>query len=424
MYTYTLRSSHRQVCLAYFSEKWGALGIRSTVDRAGTRSTLASVLKSHGYTTGCVGKWHLGLPWNTLGTEVIPSPKEDRVNAGRNSTDFLHPLAQGGPNDLGFDYSFIIPASLDMAPYLYLENGVAEAWPTDSTVGSRRGEDYDKGFWRAGPAAPGFDFQQVLVHLTEKAVQFVTEKSSDDRPFFLYFPLTAPHTPWVPTEDFRGKSQAGKYGDFVNMVDDAVGQVLKVLDVQGNMENTLVIFTSDNGSHIDHIGEQYAHKANADWRGQKADIHEGGHRVPFLARWPQKIAAGQTSDQLACLTDLMATCAAIVGDTLSENAGEDSFNLLPAMLGETGEIRDAIVHHSLHGVFSLRRGRWKLILGRGSGGFTQPARIEVGPDEPQGQLYDLVSDPGETQNLYAQHPEVVLHLNGILKQYQEAGRSR
>ena len=391
---------------------------------AANRMTVASLLKSHGYQTGCVGKWHLGLPWQPLGEEVIPSRKADRVNAGRNSTNFLQPLGEGGPNDLGFDEFFGIPASLDMAPYVYLHNQGAEAWPTDSTAGSGRSEAYDQGFWRAGPAAPNFDFQQVLNHLTDQALGFIEQAAPQDTPFFLYFPLTAPHTPWVPTEEFRGKSQAGKYGDFVAQVDHVVGRVLQMLEQTGEADNTLIMFSSDNGSHIDHIGAQYNHAANADWRGQKADIHEGGHRVPFLARWPQKIPAGAVSDELLCLTDLIATCAAIVGDTLPDTAGEDSYNMLPALLGETPEIRDAIVHHSLSGVFSLRRGRWKLIQGRGSGGFTKPQKIEVGPEEAQGQLYDLVSDPGETNNLYDKNPEVVLHLTGILKQYQAAGRSR
>ncbi len=380
------------------------------------RLTIAALLKRHGYTTGCIGKWHLGLGW-------VPTDPAEKSKAGNIAYD--KPVTHG-PQSLGYDSSYIIPASLDMDPYCWLENGRTVEAATAHTPGSKRRWDGGDGFWRAGPIAPSFDFYQVLPTITAKSVDFIKRQTAD-RPFFLYVPLTAPHTPWMPTKEFRGKTQVDWYGDFVTEVDWAMGQIVQAVNDAGFGDNTLVIFTSDNGSHWpDAQIKQFGHRANGPWRGQKSDIHEGGHRVPFLCRWPGRIKPGTQSSQTICLTDLLATFAAVVGDTLPAGTGQDSYNLLPALLNPDLEkpIREATVHHSGNGLFAIRQGPWKLIQGLGSGGFTAPAQVKPKPGGPQGQLYNLQDDPGEQKNLWLEKPEIVAQLTTLLEKYKQQGYSR
>jgi arylsulfatase A-like enzyme len=353
-----------------------------------------------------VGKWHLGL-------------------GSGEQTDYAQ-LLRPGPNAVGFDYFFGIPASLDMTPYVYVENEQVVALPTDSIDASTMRRSGGNGFWRGGAIAPGFRHIDVLPTLTDRAVAFIEGQERSGRPFFLYLALTAPHTPWLPTADFVGRSGAGPYGDFVAQVDAAIGAVLDALARTGFDDNTLVFVTSDNGAHwLASDIQEYRHRANGTLRGQKADIWEGGHRVPFIARWPGRIAAGRSSDETISLTDLLATVADIVDATLPPDAGEDSYSLLPVLLGEGTEspLREATVHHSLNGMFAIRQGPWKLIEGRGSGGFSEPRSLEPAPGEPAGQLYNLEDDPGEVVNLYAERPDIVARLRALLRQYREAGRS-
>ncbi|HPV37718.1 MAG TPA: arylsulfatase [Candidatus Hydrogenedentes bacterium] len=366
------------------------------------RVTVASLLREHGYHTACIGKWHLGL-------------------GAENPTDYTKPL-RPGPREAGFDEFYGIAASLDMPPYCFIENDRPAAAPTEHIAKSER-----PAFWREGAIAPGFTHEAVLPVLTGKAVAYIERRAQEPAPFFLYFPLTAPHTPWVPVDTVHGRSQAGDYGDFVAQVDDALGQVLDALARTGCAEQTLVIFTSDNGSHwTPAFLEEWGHRANGAWRGQKADIWDGGHRVPFLARWPGVTPPDTACSEIICLTDLLATCAAIVGAGLPENAGEDSFNLLPALRGQPGgtPIREATVHHAYDGSFAIRQGRWKLIQGLGSGGFSAPRAIDPIEGGPRGQLYDLDADPGESVNLWAEHPDVVVRLSALLDRYKRDGRSR
>jgi arylsulfatase A len=368
-----------------------------------SRTTVASLLQDNGYTTAVIGKWHLGL-------------------GDSEPVDYGRPLSPG-PRDHGFDYFFGIPASLDMTPYVYVENEYVLALPTDS-IGPGS-ESYESGgpFWRGGPIAPGFQHIDVHPRLTEKAVEFI--ESSTGKPFFLYLPLASPHTPWLPTAAFSGVSQAGDYGDFTAMVDATVGEVMAALERIGQSERTLIIFTSDNGSYWPAgFIEQYEHRSNGNWRGMKADIWESGHRVPFVARWPDVIPAGRTTDHLLSLTDLMATFAAAAGITLPENGAEDSINMLPALRGDEGTIRTSIIHHSVNGVFAIREGPWKLIEGLGSGGFTTPSTEPATPNGPIGQLYNLVDDPGETRNRYLEEPDVVARLTALLDTQRSAGRTR
>ncbi|MFC1763457.1 arylsulfatase [Planctomycetota bacterium] len=373
------------------------------------RMTVASMLKPQGYHTACIGKWHLGLDWQ----KQTDAPKE---------IDFAQPVKHG-PTTNGFDYSFIIPASLDMAPYVYLENDRVTAAP-DRTVNASGG----KKMWRKGLIGADFKHIEVLPKITEKAVFYIDQRAKGKEPFFLYFPLPAPHTPILPTEEFQGKSGTNEYGDFVLQVDWTVGQVMKALKRNGLEENTLIIFTSDNGcsnkADFEELA-QFDHDPSYVFRGHKADIFEGGHRIPFITRWPARIAAGVECADTICLTDLMATAAEIAGDTLPDNAAEDSVSFLPNLLGTaTAPVREATVHHSINGSFSIRQGKWKLELCPGSGGWSDPKpKSEAAKQLPAVQLYDLSSDVGEITNLQAKHPDVVKRLTALLQDYVDRGRS-
>jgi arylsulfatase A-like enzyme len=373
------------------------------------RITLASLLRRHGYTTACVGKWHLGLG-----------------KAGK--TDYSKKF-DAGPTTVGFDYFFGIPSSLDFPPYVFVENDRAVEEPTRQIAASKQRRQGGEGFWRAGGIAPSFRHIDVLPKTTAKALSFIEKqaKEAPGKPFFLYFALSAPHTPWLPTKHHVGKSKAGFYGDFVTQVDDTVGAVLAALDRLKLADDTLVIVTSDNGAHwLPEDIERFMHLANLLYRGQKADIWEGGHRVAFLARWPGRIRPGSTSEQTICLSDLLATFAAVVGEKLPENAGEDSYNLLPVLLGthKGGQLRDATIHHSGSGMFAIRQGDWVFIDGLGSGGFSPPRTEKAKPGGPTGQLYNLARDPRQQENVFAQHPDIVARMRAALNQIRTAGRSR
>jgi arylsulfatase A-like enzyme len=362
------------------------------------------MLKDAGYYTAGVGKWHLGL-------------------GDAEKTDFTKPL-RPGPISHGFDYYFGIPASLDMGPYVYFENEhvVEQASIPDAGSKSPRGA-----FWRAGLRAPDFKIPEVLPTLTDKAVEVLRERAQHrEQPFFLYFALPSPHTPWVPLPEYHGKSGAGDYGDYVAEVDAMIGRVLAELKASGLEENTIVVLTSDNGADWKPEDiERYPHRANADWRGEKADIWEAGHRIPFIARWPGHIAANTVCDETGSLTDLMGTLAAVLRRKLPPDAGEDSFNLLPAWLQQQhAPIRNTIVDHSIDGMFTIREGNWKLELGLGSGGFSAPRRVDPAPGGVKGQLYNLADDPHELYNVYAQHPDIVARLTKLLDQYKDQGHTR
>lgn len=389
------------------------------------RTTVASLLKRKGYQTGVVGKWHLGLDWvikdgvddflNAEGTDksefgIVTEMNPDLIDFSRKPTD--------GPLEHGFDYSYILPASLDMDPYCFLENDSLVAIPSDYTPGNDLNTGYTEAFWRAGRIAPGFEMDQVLPTFKNKAVSFI-QRQDKDTPFFLYLPLAAPHTPWVPTPDYKDSAGAGNYGDFVKMVDDQVGAVLQALSDKGFEDNTLVIFTSDNGPFwTPTLIEEYDHRSAAQLKGMKADAWDGGHRIPYIAKWPAKIAAGTTSDATTTLTHLMATIAAITETPLTSSEGPDSHNLLPVLLGKADTIpgQEAIVHHSSRNFFAIRKGDWKLIEKRGSGGFSKPNVISPEPGEPAGQLYNMKNDISETQNVYQDHPTIVQELQELLNE--------
>jgi len=392
------------------------------------RMTVASMLKAQGYHTACIGKWHLGMDWALHpGKDVSALTIESREQAF--SADFTKPVTNG-PNSVGFDYYFGISASLDMVPYCFIENDRVTAQPTEDRGlvmfhGSPKGES------RKGPAAPGFTGYEVLPTLTDKTVAYIGEKAADAKkgvPFFIYLPYASPHTPILPNPQWQGKSGLNAYADFVMEQDAEIGRVLKALDVHGIADNTLIIFTSDNGcspqARYDELLPK-GHNPSANLRGHKADIFDGGHRVPFLVRWPAKVKGGQTTSQLTCLTDFTATAAEIVGAQLPDNAAEDSFSFLPSLLGESGKpVRQSVIHHSINGSFAIREGDWKLELCAGSGGWSDPRPGSPGEKAlPDTQLYNMASDIGEQNNVQDKNPEIVAKMTAQLEQIVSKGRS-
>ena len=368
------------------------------------RMTVASMLRQHGYYTGCIGKWHLGLEWARK--DPSQPPAEENI-------DFSNPIRRG-PLSVGFDYYYGISASLDMPPYIFIEN--------DRPVGRPTAWMEKRGAVRAGLREPSFHTVNVLPDLTRKAAEFIDRRgAAPARPFFLYLPLSSPHTPVVPAREFRGKSQAGEYGDFVHQTDWSVGEILKVLDRHRLAANTLVVVTSDNGSTNPPMGE-FDHRPNGPWRGRKSTIWDGGHRIPFVACWPGRIEAGARCDEPVCLNDLLATSAEIVGAKPPAEAGEDSFSILPALTGRRYRrpLRGPIVHHSIDGMFAVREWPYKFVEGRGSGGWDGKGE----PGDPPGQLYDLAKDPAERNNLYPSQPALVKRFEALIGKLRRDGRSR
>lgn len=392
------------------------------------RLTVAELLKRAGYRTTAVGKWHLGMDWTLLPGKPRFTDAIEHGPDGWN-IDYSKPIANG-PTALGFDEFFGISGSLDMVPYTFIHNDRVTELPTVDKhfpmMHRRAGS-----FTRRGPAAADFEAHDVLPTLRRKAIEAIgqgAERARTGRSFFLYLALTAPHTPIQPTGRWLRKSGLNRYGDFVMQVDATVGEILAALEERGLAGNTMVIFTSDNGcspeAEIPHLRAR-GHDPCAGFRGHKADIFEGGHRIPFLVRWQGVIQPGRRSDQVICLTDLMATCAEILGQRLPDNAGEDSVSLLPIFKGsDRAPLREAIVHHSVYGMFAIRQGDWKLALCPGSGGWSAP---RTGTEEVVGlppiQLYNLATDPAERHNVYDQHAIVVTRLTNLLKKYVADGRS-
>ncbi|MBK8975704.1 MAG: sulfatase-like hydrolase/transferase [Planctomycetes bacterium] len=361
------------------------------VIEAGT-VTLPGLLRTNGYATAMVGKWHLGFD-------------------GGPDLDYEHLL--GGPCDRGFERFFGIPASLDIPPYYYVRDRRAVAAPTGRIAASATDgwSPIQGAFWREGGIAPGFVHEQVLPRVVDEAVGIVERHATtrDGRPLFLYVALPAPHTPWLPRPEYRDASGAGRYGDFVAHVDAEIGRLLAALDAAGMAADTLVMLSSDNGP-VWYPGDvdRFGHRAAGPWRGMKGDAFEGGHRVPFVARWPGRVVAGAVSDRTICFTDVLATCAEAAGIDVPAGAGEDSVSFCAQLLGgEPASRREVTVLKQDASV--VREGRWKLIRHRGSGGFTRGA--DTGP--APGQLYDLAADPGETDNVYATHPDIVVRLGRV-----------
>jgi len=388
---------------------------------AADRTTVPSFLKEHGYTTAMIGKWHLGLDIPTTDGEIakaknLGGKQSVEVDPASISNIDWNGKIKGGPVNLGFDSWYGITASLDFPPYVWIRD--------NQFVGSGT---QIKAFNRKGPASKDFEAIDVLDDFARETVEYITDYK-EEAPFFIYMPLTSPHTPIVPAKKWQGKSPLGRYGDFMMQTDDIVGQVIAALDAKGLSENTLVIVTSDNGcsraAKITDLEEQ-GHFPSAQFRGSKADLWEGGHRVPFLVKWPAVIKPGTLNHTLTCQTDLLATCAEIVNANVPGNSGEDSVSILPAFKGQDiTTTRKGIVNHSFSGHFAYREGDWKLLLAYGSGGWTAPKEADAQKQNlPKAQLYNLADDPGETNNLYESNPEKAKALLKQLTAYVHSGRS-
>jgi arylsulfatase A-like enzyme len=388
------------------------------------RKTIGHVFSEAGYRTACIGKWHLGM----------------NMPGGEKDMDWSAKI-ENGPITRGFHHYFGVSASLDMPPYVWIED---DRFTKPATEKSPKREFPD--YMRAGPIAPGFDAQDGLDTIARKGGEWIKKQAKAKKPFFLYLPLTAPHKPVLAAERFIGKSKLGPYGDFVMATDDALGQVLKALDECGAADNTLLVMTSDNGSFMyrldhptsptkpgeggkDHVSDDTIqgyfskhHTANAELRGTKADVWEGGHRVPYFVRWPGVTPAGRSCDEPICHVDLWATYADMLGRELPDDAAEDSHSLLALFKGKKlDKPRGGVVHHSANGTFAIRRGKWKLILGSGSGGRGIP---KSKPFDGRVQLYDMEASLSETENLADAKPEIVKELTALLEKYRESGRSR
>lgn len=397
--------------------KKGVLGGYSPALIEKDRFTIGNLLKNAGYNTALIGKWHLGLDWKPIdASKAAIQEKNNKVDMS--NIDFKSALLNG-PNNLGFDFSYILPASLDMSPYTYLENGISTDYPLIPVEGKNLGRGI---FWRGGFGSKSFQIEKTLDNFVDKAEKYITTASKDEtKPFFLYLALTAPHTPWLPAEKFKNTSKAGTYGDFIDHTDYAVGRILNLLRSLKLEENTLIVFSSDNGADWkkNDLKAFPAHQANYIFRGEKSDIWEGGHRIPLIMKWSGKIKAGESSNATLSLVDMMATFADLTKQELPKGAGPDSYDFWPLITGKRNVKRPDIIHHSNEGMFAIRQGKWKFIDGNGSGGWSKG---DVN-DTNAGQLYDLEKDPSETTNLYTKYPKIVSDMKGLLEKQKQQGFS-
>ena len=405
----------------------GIWGFSPVVIESG-RETLATLLKREGYRTGIVGKWHLGVNWQTKDGKAAVLD----ATTGFSNVDYSLPI-RSGPTDYGFDFSFIHPASLDIPPYLFIRDrdvvDTAMVLTTDVYPPRKENTEYawdkkhtddlavywEKGvWWRQGEMSSSFRIEDCHETLVSEGLAFINRQVNEKQtaPFFLYLPLTGPHTPWIPSEKNRGKSGIGLYGDFVLDIDEVVARVRQTLLDNDILDNTIVIFSTDNGAYWPEVEiDLHDHDSNAGRRGQKGDIWDGGHRVPLIISWPGHIQSGAENSSLISLTDFMATFSAMTGQPISEGQGEDSQSFWPILIGtSTKSSRQNMVHHSSRNFYSIRQEGWKYIEGLGSGGFTAPAVLEPEEGGPTGQLYKEHTDPQETVNLFSEHPEIVNEL--------------
>ena len=378
------------------------------------RATVGHLLQKVGYHTQMIGKWHLGWDW----------AKADKSEQKWKDIDFTKAV-KNGPDINGFTNYYGHCGSLDMPPYVWVDTGKITAQP-DRQEGVTSKED-PYGWYREGPIGPDFKIDEVLPHLFDKSVAYVKERAKKKKPFFLYLPLPAPHTPIVPVPPYKDASKMNPYADFMMQVDGHMGELFAAIKEAGVDENTLVFFTSDNGcspqGNFEKLAE-FGHDPSAGFRGHKADIYEGGHRVPLIARWPKGIKAGQKTNALACLTDLYDTMREITGQKKIDQGGEDSFSLVPAFKGKPKTIRSTLISHSISGHFSIRQGDWKLCLSAGSGGWSAPKENEAKKQGlPPIQLFNLKQDKSEKKNLQAKNKAKVKELIELLDKEVKNGRS-
>lgn len=387
--------------------------------------TLPEMLQQRGYHTACFGKWHLGWNWEAIKKPgAVPSPT---TGYAPDAFDWSRPIP-GGPRDHGFDYYFgdDVP---NFPPYTWFENDRVLTVPSAPLTLTPRTSE---GAWEArpGPMAPEWDFHAVMPTLTAKAVEWIGRQRDNPKPFFLYFPFTSPHAPIVPTPEFVGKSKAGGYGDFMTQTDWTVGQVLQALEKHGLRDNAIVIFSADNGAEryaYDRI-RNHQHQSSGPLRGLKRDLWEGGHRVPFIVRWPGVVAAGAVSDALTSQVDLMATFAAITGFDLPVGAAEDSHSQLAVWRTRASSPRRSIVHNTQPDNYAVRRDQWLLVAAKTGAVTNVPAWFDeenryAKHDQP-GELFDFSRDLAQRNNLYSEQPDKVAELQALLAKTRAKGEVR
>lgn len=421
------------------NEYWGYLPPYLKEDRL----TIGHLMQAAGYTTACVGKWHLGLDWalkDNAKPQILNHERFDYTN-----TDFSLKV-HAGPDERGFDYSFILPASLDMPPYVFIENGevtdqdivlVSDVYPLKKE-GTEYSDDrkhtsetdiyWERGvWWRNGEMSASFRHEACLDKVLEKGLSFISREAGKIKPFFLYLPLTGPHTPWLPDERFKGSSRIGTYGDFISQIDCSVDNVIRTLEKEGVLDNTVIIFCSDNGaawSDAD-ISRTGGHECNWSRRGQKGDAWDGGHHVPLIVYWPGKIKTPGVYSGNVGLVDIYATLAELTGQNLDNNQAEDSFSFLRVLDGDMDTlVRDHQIYLSGSRKLSIRSGKWKYIDALGSCGFSYPTHIKPESGGPKGQLYDMDKDSLETDNLYMEYPDLVKVLKSQIDSLVRSGKSR
>jgi arylsulfatase A len=385
------------------------------------RLTLPEMLQQQNYTTACIGKWHLGWDWEAI--RVAPGNTPE-------SFDWTKPIPDG-PLAHGFDHYFG-DTVINFPPYAWIEDDRMAQIP-DTMMDESTWPKIKEGRWecRPGPMVTGWNPYDVLPTLADKGVAYIASRKEQDEPFFLFFAFPSPHAPIIPNDEFDGKSLAGPYGDFVVQTDDIVGRMLKALEEADLADNTIVVFTADNGpEHYAYArDEKFDHWSAEPFRGLKRDIYEGGHHVPFIMRWPGVIEPNSDSSALVSQIDLMATFASMLEVELPEDAAEDSHDMLPYLRGEAKSIRQSHVHNTRSNHYAIRDGNWLLIdaetgyLSRGWQGWERRRDYPADNDLPV-ELYNLLEDPGQRHNLAADHPEKVEQLQALLKQIREAGRTR
>jgi len=394
--------------------------------------TLPQVLKSKGYATACIGKWHLGWDWefkNKPSGEVMQWGKMREVYLPED-IDWSKPVS-GGPLDRGFDYYFG-DGTINFPPYAWVENDRIIEYPTESMDINNVGYETKEGTWefRPGPKVKEWNPYEVLPMLSSKTVEWIN-KQDQDKPFFLYFALPSPHAPIIPNDEFDGKSQAGGYGDFMVQTDWVAGQVLKALKENGLEENTIVIFSADNGTEA-YAWERalkYDHFSMGNFRGLKRDVWEGGHHVPFVFKWPGNVEPGSISDEVISQVDIMATLASITGITMPENAAPDSYDLSQVLKGEeySSPLREATIYNTYANKWGIRKGDWLFINHQSGGHRKLPEAFKeiTGYTDfnTEGILFNMKDDPEQRVNLYKKYPEKVEALTGLLKKYIESGEN-
>lgn len=394
------------------------------------RLTLPEMLQAKGYKTAAIGKWHLGWDWEAIRKpEAEPLVDGKQKSWGPEAFYWDQPIPDG-PLAHGFDHYFG-DTVINFPPYAWIEDDKVLGTPTE-LKDEEKWKPIKEGRWecRPGPMITGWDPYENIPETTRRAVKYIEEQKEIEAPFFLYFAFPSPHAPIIPNDEFDGKSEAGPYGDFVYETDDACGQILAALEETGQSENTIVIFSADNGpeKYAYARDETYGHWSAEPLRGLKRDIYEGGHRVPYLIKWPGVVEGGQVSDALVSQIDLMATFARMLDYELPDDAAEDSHDLGPLLKGEVDSIRDFHVHQTRSEKWAMRKGEWLLIEGNdgyhsGRVKAWEEKRSYPADDKGEVELYHLASDLGQKNNLAADNPEKVAELSTLLETIREQGHS-